>query len=191
MSEQQSIEALLRWRLARAAADAPPAPSAARLLALVRPWWEEWPARWQTAVARLACAQVAYGHAMSASEARPGGHPVPVLVLGADGDADVDALARVLYLSVRDGRLRLRLLLSGASTRSGADFEATIVGDDGAAAERPLFVARAVRAAAGEYRLDTSVTDDLARSWAALRVTDRMPFRIVLRPLPANVADVL
>lgn len=186
MSGDPSVGALLRWRLARAEAEAPPPPSAAQLLALVRPWWEAWPARWQAAAERLGRAQVAYGHAMTASDARHGGYPVPALLVGEDGAAvgDVDALVRVLYLSVRGGQLRLRFLLEAAAAPPGVDLEATFVGDDGGAAaapSRPVLVARAARSVANEYRLDAELPDELARRWGALRVSDRMPFRLMLR----------
>ena len=43
----------------------------------------------------------------------------------------------------------------------------------------------AVRSHADEYRVDVDLPDHLVRSWGALRVTDQMPFRMVLRPADA------
>ena len=190
MSAGTSIGAVLRWRLARAAAEAPPPPSAAQLLAGARPWWDAWPARWQAAVERLGRMQVAYGHAMTTSDPRPGGYPVPALLVGA-GDAEV--LVRVLYLSVRDGELRLRFLLPGAALPTAGDLEVTFVADgepaEAASSLRPLLAAHATRAAANEYRLDAVLPQALAHGWAALKVTDRMPFRLVLRPLADGPHD--
>ena len=71
MNPGLSIEQLLRWRLARAEAEAPPAPRAARLLELSRPWWETWPERFAGVVARLGQMEVSYGHAMAESRRAP------------------------------------------------------------------------------------------------------------------------
>src|SRR5256885_3187372 len=65
MRSKIPIEELLRWRVAKAETDAPPAPRAARLLEMARPWWEIWPERFQSFVERLGGIQVAYGHAMA------------------------------------------------------------------------------------------------------------------------------
>ena len=32
-----------------------------------------------------------------------------------------------------------------------------------------------------EYRIDAELPEELARNWEALKVTDRMPFRLILR----------
>lgn len=195
MSAGTSVEALLRWRLARAAAAAPPPPSAATLLAGLRPWWETEPARWAAAVARVSAMQLAYGRAMTTPDPRGGGHPVPALVVAdADDATGVETRVRVLYLSVRDGRLRLRFLVPPDTAPADADLETLVLGDpDGAdrppAAAPPLLVARADRAGAGEYRLDTELPEPLARRWGSLKVTDRMPFRLVLRPLRDGPAE--
>src|SRR5438477_12791678 len=74
------IEQLLRWRLAQAEAEAPPAPRAARLLERARPWWESWPERFQSVIERLTRIQIAYGHAMAEPQSRSG-HPVPALIV--------------------------------------------------------------------------------------------------------------
>ena len=68
MNSNTPIEELLRWRLHQAEAEAPPAPPAARLLALARPWWEALPERFNALVERLGRIQVAYAYA----QAEPG-----------------------------------------------------------------------------------------------------------------------
>src|SRR5262245_60173042 len=98
MRTETTIEQLLRWHLSYAEEDAPPAPRAARLLALARPWWETWPERFQAFVARLDGIQVAYGHAMSENRRTQTGHPIPGLVVHAN--REVEALARVLYWNI-------------------------------------------------------------------------------------------
>jgi RNA polymerase sigma-70 factor (ECF subfamily) len=117
MSRPLPVEVVLRWRLARAAANAPPAPRASHLLELARPPWELWPARWRATVERLRQVQVVYGHAMTAADRRAGGYPVPVVVAGVDGD--VEGFAQVLYLSVVEGQLRLRFALDAALMSAG------------------------------------------------------------------------
>jgi hypothetical protein len=34
----------------------------------------------------------------------------------------------------------------------------------------------------GEYPLDADLPEELAANWESLKVTDRMPFRFILRP---------
>lgn len=176
MSHEFSVEELLRWRLARAEADAPPAPRAARLIELARPWWEIWPERFQAYVERLGRIQVAYAHAMAELARGRTGHPVPTLI----ADAEVETAARVLYFSVRDGRLRLRFQLDVASEHAEQDYDVTFVSDPG---DRPLLSANAVASVEHEYRLDADLSEELASSWEALKVTDRMPYRLILRPV--------
>src|SRR5436309_3280949 len=106
------VEQLLRWRLSQAEAEAPPAPRAGRLLELARPWWETWPERFQSFVERLGGIEVAYGHAAEPRQPR-GGHPVPALVVRAV--EELETSVRVLYINVREGRLRLRFQLDAAT----------------------------------------------------------------------------
>jgi hypothetical protein len=146
-------------------------------MALARPWWERWPDRFRAHVERLSSIQVAYAHALTEAIRGRSGHPVPSLI--AAGDEELEASARVLYLSVRDGQLRLRFQLdtSGAAEES---YEVTFVSDPAA---RPLFSATAVASVENEYRVDAELPQELATTWEALKVTDRMPYRLILRPV--------
>ena len=175
-SAHTSVEQLLRWRLARAEAEAPPAPRAARLLEQARPWWERWPEQFRARVQRLSTIQVAYGYAMVDTQGARGGHPVPALIAQAE---DLETFARVLYLSVHGSQLRLRFQLHALPARSEPAYEVTFVSDADA---RPLLAAHATLSVGCEYRLDTELAEELATSWGALKVTDRMPFRFILRP---------
>jgi hypothetical protein len=177
MSNEISIEQLLRWRAARAEAEAPPAPRAARLLELARPWWEAWPERFQRLVERLGGIQIAYGHAMAEPvEARRSGYPVPTLIVRRAEELETSVC--VLYLGVRDGRLRLRFQLEKAIAHVPETFEATFVAQE---FTRPLFSAPASLSVDCEYRIDCELPEKLARDWKELKVTDRMPFRLILR----------
>jgi len=170
------FEELLRWRLSQAEAEAPPAPRAARLLELARPWWETWPERFQSFVERLGAIQVAYGHAMAEPRQSHTGHPVPALIVRAV--EELETSVRVLYLNVRDGRLRLRFQLDAATVQAQESFEVTFVSDK---PERPLLSATAIFSLDGEYRIDTELSEELAHGWEQLKVTDRMPFGLILR----------
>lgn len=174
MKPQTSIEHLLRWRAAQAEADAPPPPRAARLLELARPWWEVWPERFRAAADRVNGMKFVYGHAATAATDDRGGYPVPVVLLRQSGERE--ASARVLFLSVREGRLRLRLQLDAGPENDAARFEATFLSDGHA-----LFDAAAIRSMDSEYRIDTEIAPALETAWGALRVADRMPFRLILR----------
>ena len=87
----------------------------------------------------------------------------------------------MLYLSVRDDRLRLRFTLEATPAPAEGSFEVTFVSETSA---RPVLVADAARSVEGEYRLEAELPPELATSWQALKVTDRMPFRCILRPTP-------
>jgi len=178
MSRDFSIEQLLRWRAESAEAEAPPAPGAAALLDRVRPWWDIWPERFRATSKRLAGIQVSYGYAMSEPVAGRSGYPVPTLV--SRDEEDLEAPARVLYLSVRDGRLRLRFQLDPIP-RTEPGFEVTFVSDDDSS---PVLSAYASLSVDNEYRVDAELPEELAKIWETLKVTDRMPFRFILRPVP-------
>jgi hypothetical protein len=183
MSSERDIEGLLRWRLARAEAAAPPPPRASHLVVLSRPWWETWPERFQAAAERLlAVPRVAYGHAMSTQQEGRTGHPVPALVIHVVEEFETSA--RVLYLSIRDGRLRLRFQLDAGPARTERMLEVTFLSDDEPA---PLFSAHAESSIESEYRLDAELPPHLSRTWEHVKVTDRMPFRLILHsPAPTR-----
>jgi hypothetical protein len=176
MTNDMSVEQLLVWRLAQADADAPPAPRAARLLDLIRPWWEIWPERFQEHWDRLSTMQLVYGHATTEPQHVRSSHPVPALIAHAEG---VETFARVLYLSVRDGTLRLRFHLDANPGQTEPSFDVTFVSEP---TGRPVLFARATLSVENAYRLDVELPEELVSSWEGLRVTDWMPFRFILRP---------
>jgi hypothetical protein len=176
MSREFSVEELLRWRLARAEADAPPAPRGGQLLERARPWWERWPERFQAYVERLGRIQVTYAYAATESFRGRTGYPVPTVI----ADADIETAARVLYFSIRDGQLRFRFQLDATSAVGDQEYEVTFVSEPEG---RPLFSANAVASLENEYRLDAELSEELAARWDALKVTDRMPYRLILRPV--------
>jgi hypothetical protein len=180
MSSETSLARLLRWRLAQAMEDAPPAPSAARLLSGERPWWETWPQRFQAGVDRLAAMQLSFGYAADRSIVHAA-HPIPTLILRAE---DVETAARVLYLSVRDDRLRLRFQLDAVPALLEPTYEVTFVSDTNG---RPELSTLAELSVESEYRLDASLPPGVARAWQTLRANDRMPFLFILRPTPQVV----
>jgi len=181
MKSRILVEELLRWRLARAEAEAPPAPRAARLLELARPWWETWPERFQKLVERLGRLEISYGHAMAESRRVHGEHLVPALVVRTATETETSA--RMLYLSVRDGQLRLRFQLSSGQDCSEQGYEVTFICRT---SSQPLFSAPAARSMNSEYSLTERLSGELAGTWDVLKVTDEMPFRLLLRPLDAG-----
>jgi hypothetical protein len=176
MNNKITIAQLLRWRLDQAETDAPPPPRAARLIELARPWWETWPEQFQAAVERLGKIRIAYGHAMAKPGQSHSGHPVPALILH---EAEkLETSARVLYLSIRDGRLRLRFQLDMAAPQDWQIFEVTFI----ARQSHPVLSASAVLAVDNQYRIDTELPEHLVPAWEHLGVTDEMPFQFILRP---------
>ncbi len=175
MNTEDSIGQLLRWRVSQAEAEAPPAPRAARLLELARPWWESVPAAARALFDRLGAVQLAYGHAQAVERLAHAGYPVQALIVRANGEEE--AFARILYLNVRDGRLRMRFQFEQPFAGAEQGFEVTFVSGS---PPRPLFSAQASLSVDGEYRLDADVSDEIAQNWAPLKVTDQMPFRLIL-----------
>jgi hypothetical protein len=176
MKREIDIEQLLRWRFERAEAGAPFAPSAAHLLEIVRPWWEMWPERFQAYTRQVGAIRISYGYAMSELHHGHTGYPVPTLI--ARGNEELEAPARVLYMTVRDGRLRLRFQIDPIPTPDRS-FDVTFLSEAGL---RPILSANAELSVDGEYRLDVELPEELATMWESLRVTDQMPFRFILRP---------
>jgi hypothetical protein len=181
MNTEVIIKELLLWRMARAQAEAPRPPHAAQLLELSRPWWETWPERFQTLVDRLSTIQVAYGHAMAETRQSRTGHPVSTLIV--HSAAPVETTARVLYIEVRGGRLRLRFQLDKAASQEQPAFEITFISPTN---NQPLLVAQATRSVDSEYRVETELPDEVAKRWTDVRVTDQMPFGLILRPADAK-----
>ena len=179
MKKAVGIEGLLQWRRQRAEAEAPPPTSGAHLLKLVKPWWEMWPDRFAASVRRLAAVQLSYGYAMAHPLHGHSGHPVAALISRLD-DGDQEAPARILYMSVRDGRLRLRFQLAPIPRKDRA-FEVTFVSETGL---RPILSAYADLSGNDEYRVDVELPGEIALAWESLKVTDPMPFRFILRPAP-------
>jgi hypothetical protein len=176
MRPEFDIEQLLRWRVERAESEAPLPPSGLHLLKRARPWWEIAPRKFAAHVQRLGAIQISYGYAMSQLHHGHSGHPVPTLI--SREDEELESPARVLYVNVRDGRLRLRFHLDPI-LRTEPGFEVTFVSEG---ALKPIFSAYASLSVDGEYRLDADLPEDLATTWESLKVTDRMPFRFILRP---------
>ena len=175
IQSEESIATVLRWRLARAEAEAPAPPSAAALIARARPWWELWPERLETCLERLRAMPVAYGYAKSDAPAGRAGPRVAALVVH-DLEPEVETTARVLYLSVAGARLRLRFELDADALRDASEVEVTF-----ASGTRPLLAAQATAVSEHEFRLDARLPDGLARAWEPLKVTHWMPFRMILR----------
>jgi len=176
MKTEIPVEQLLRWRLSRAEAEAPPAPRGTRLLELARPWWELLPERFEKFIERLGAIEVAYGHAMTESPQGRPCHRVAVLVVY--GSEQEENSARILYLSVRDRQLRLRFHLETPPADLMPTVEVTFVCEQAA---RPFFCVPATVSIDNEYRLEAELPADLAHDWEQLKVTDRMPFRFIVR----------
>jgi len=176
MKTEIHIEELLRWRLARAESEAPRAPCAADLLESIRPWWDTWPEKFQAAVRQLTSIRVGLGHAMAEPRLGRVGLPIAVLVIGATESSETTAKA--LYFSIRDDKLRFRFQLDLPVEQASPDYEVSFVSDR---TSEPLFVAEASSSVETEYCIEVALPVALAREWESLKVTDRMPFRLILR----------
>ncbi len=118
-----------------------------------------------------------FGHAAERDAGRGSSNPVPAVILWTN--IETNSLAHILYLHVRGGTLRLRFQLQTAPDTPERNLDVTFVGADN---QQPLFAALATFAPGAEYRIESELPMELADAWAHLRVTDRMPFRFILRP---------
>lgn len=176
MSADSPVERLLRWRRDEAELEAPAPPRAADLLRRSRPWWERTPVEFQRQVERLFRAQPNLGYALAGGDRTPTGTAVPALRVRPEGDAT--SIVRVTYLNIRDERLRLRFVFADGAIAMDEVLAVTFVTNDSGS---PLLEALAGKAGDEEYRLEADLPPALAEGWQRLRVTDAMPFRLILR----------
>lgn len=177
MNMETPFERLIAWRAAQAEADAPPAPRAGHLLERARPWWQVHPDRFLAWFAQLDAIEVRIGHAMEPAAGRSVSFPVPALI--ARTHVETSSLADILYFHLRGRTLRLRFQLHTRPELPDTHMEVTFVAAESA---EPLLSAVATVAPGGEYRLEVDLPAAVANAWGHLRVTDRMPFRFILRP---------
>ena len=149
MRSKIPVRKLLRWRLEKAKAEAPPAPSAARLLALARPWWEASPERFQLAIQRLRSIQVTGAKPVSKSLQSRARRPVPALIVRAK--AELETSVRVLSMRLSNGRMQLRFQFETVPEPDEQTLEVTFVSE---LTLKPLFCAFAARSVGREYRLE-------------------------------------
>ena len=176
MKTGTTTEQLVRWRFAGAEAEAGPPPCAAQLLKMTRPWWEVWPGQFHALIERLGQMQVAYGHAMEVQAPANQGHLVAALVVG-DGKT-LETYARMVYLKIRDRQLLLRFQLTTTDLEAKAGYEVTLVAND---TSQPLLSVAAVLTLDNEYRMEAAIPEQLVREWGPLKVSEKMPFRLILR----------
>jgi hypothetical protein len=95
----------------------------------------------------------------------------------------VETTARLLYFNVRDHQMRLRFQLSATPECPEQTYEVTFVCRE---SSKALFSAPAALSMGSEYSLAVSIPEDLATRWERLKVTDEMPFRLILRPVESS-----
>ncbi len=175
MSTEVSIEQLLRWRLARAQADAPPQPCVAQLLAWAQPWWERYPERFQYALQSLMALDRQVATEKSQSRYPGAVSPVPTLIVRAN--EQVHACLYIVDIELRDGQLHLRFALNADANLGEDRFKVTFI-----SSSKPVLFAEATRLVNTEYRLDAEVPSELAEQWASFKPPDPTPFRWILCP---------
>jgi hypothetical protein len=170
-----SVERLLRWRLRHAEAKASSPPDAARLIELARPWWEKWPEKFRPLAEALSRIEIVQSQSTAETIRGHDWHPVPTLIVRQDKASE--SFARILYFSVGDGKLRLNFQLEAILSPMEPILETTFISDT---TMRPLFSATASAATASQYHIDTEFPAEFTQDWEPLKVTDRMPFRLIL-----------
>lgn len=176
MNAKTNFSKWLERQQSHAALDAPPAPRGFELLDRVRPWWERWPERFRALAEPLAAMEVHYGRAASGDDPKREGYPVPTVIVRTQ--AEDRGLARILYFSIADRRLRLRFQMGPDDAVPPENAEVTFVD---AASSRPLFAVALEPASGGRFRVEAELTSELAEAWKAFKVTDRMPFHLIIQ----------
>jgi hypothetical protein len=172
------VEKLLRWRFEKARTEAPLPPSAASLVSFARPWWETSPERFQLVVRRLGSIQIAHGRPTSKSpQSRVRGRVPTLLVRTAE---EIEISVCILSLSLNKGRMQISFKCETMPEPDEQMFEATLVSEG---TSRPFLCALTDKSLDNDYRLSAKVPDDLAKEWERLKLTDRMPFRLILRSM--------
>ena len=175
MKKKISVEKLLRWRFEKARAEAPPAPFAARLLTFARPWWEASPEQFQSAIRRLSSIQIVRVRPTPKLLQSRTRRRVATLILGTAAVSETSVSIRSMGLS--KGRIQLSFETEAADEQI---FETTFVSET---TLKPFFCALAVKSLGGEYRLSAKLSDDVAKEFERLKVTNRIFFRLILRSM--------
>jgi hypothetical protein len=175
MNNENLSDSVLQWRLARAGRGAPPPPNSARLIEQLRPWWEIWPEKLTALRGQLVNLRVTFGHA--AVNAPPSCGSVPVPTVFVHDNKQTGTLAKIVFLSVRGLTLRMRFQIDALPSDATGNLELTILSDQ---SSRPLVAAEANPVGSGEYRAEVELPPDLAEQWASLKMSERMPFGLIL-----------
>lgn len=176
------VRKLLRWRFEKARAEAPPAASAARLLALARPWWEASPERFRLAIQRLRSLKIAPPHPLWKTLPSCARGPLPTVIVRTA--EELEASVRILSLRLDKGRMQLSFQCVNETEPDEQELEVTFVSES---TSQPLFCALATRSLSGEYSLEVELSSGLVENWKTLSVTDPLPFRLILRFVAAGV----
>jgi len=181
MKPEKTVDELLHWRFSQARVEAPSAPSASQLLDRARPWWEKWPEMFQSKVKRLRRIQIGHDGPATDPSRSSDGNVVPTLIVC--GAEESEGLVRVLEFNIRKDNLRFRFQIEPRLTLAESTLELTFISDTDA---RPLLFAPAIGLMESEYLLDAALLPEIARDWARLKKTDRLPFRFIFRSGTGN-----
>jgi hypothetical protein len=175
MTPDKLAEEYFRWRLEQMKAEAPAAPSASQLIERALPWWEKFPERFRTLVGHMETIRTGHDHNGNHPNASSDGRTVPVLIV--QGEAETKSFARILDFKILDGKLHFRFQLAPPLTPGASALEVTFISDTAA---RALFTSPAFGSGEIGYIVYTELQPELARDWALLKETDRLPFRLIL-----------
>ena len=126
--------------------------------------------------------QAATEHAIGETRQSVGSYPVATLILRSA--AQLATSARILYVSVSQGRMYLHFQLEAATEVRQEEFEVTFIAE---ATQEPLFFAFAGRSSADNYCLDAELPCAVINEWEGLQVSGKMPFTLILCPLANGV----
>jgi hypothetical protein len=175
MTPDKIAEEYLRWRLEQMKAEAPAAPSASQLIERALPWWEKSPERFRSLLGHLETIPTGHDQNGDHPNSSLDGPAVPALIVR--GEAEIQSLVRVPDFKIQDGKLHFRFQLAPSLTPVDSTLEVTFISDT---AGRPLFFTPAFGSGEIGYIVYADLSPELAREWASLKETDRLPFRLII-----------
>ena len=175
MSSKIPLEELLRWRLKYAEEGAPAPPKAVHLLQSARPWWEKRPKDFRLQMEHLRKIQSAHRRATTNKGRNSNGILIPTLLVRKEVESENYAF--VTHLRVLETTLRLIFKVKAKLSPMDQNLEVTFISE---ATLRPMFCVATSISTDSTFQIDTEIPLEIAKDWKHLKLTDPMPFRLII-----------
>jgi hypothetical protein len=175
MSKKIPLEQLLHWRLKQAEAAAPPPPKAAQLLQSARPWWKKRPKEFRSKVEHLRTFQSTLSHSTNNKRRKANNILVPALLVYNEIESGV--YASIKHFRVLETKLHLSFGLETKMSLVDHNLEVTFISN---VTPAPMLDATATISADNTFHLETELPVEIAKEWEQLKLTNPMPFGLII-----------